>query len=222
MDEVIKINNVSKCFNGISILNNINLNIKKGTTIGFIGANGSGKSVLFKLICGLIQPDCGEIYIRGEQLGRKIDFPDNVGIVINKPGYINIYTGFQNLKFLAGIKNKIDDNKIKNTMELVGLDINNKTKVKHYSLGMKQKLGIAQAIMEDQDIIILDEPFNALDFKTTHDIKQLIKSLKTKGNTILLTSHNNNDIEELCDEVYIIIDNEIKKLTAEIRSLYFK
>ena len=222
MDEIIKINNVSKCFNGVSVLNNINLNIKKGKTIGFIGANGSGKSVIFKLICGLLQPDCGEIYIRGEQLGKKFDFPDNTGIVIKKPGYINVYTGFQNLKFLAGIKNKIDDNKIKSTMELVGLDINNKTKVKHYSLGMKQKLGIAQAIMEDQDIIILDEPFNALDFKTSNDIRKLIKSLKNKGNTILLTSHNNNDIEELCDEIYIIIDNEVKKLTDEIRSFYFK
>lgn len=222
MDEIIKIKNVSKRFNSVCVLENINLSIEKGKTIGFIGENGSGKSVIFKLICGLLKPDCGEIYIRGDKLGEKFDFPDDVGIVINKPGYMDLYTGFQNLKFLAGIKNEIDDDKIKSTMELVGLDINNKTKVKNYSLGMKQKLGIAQAIMEDQDIIILDEPFNALDFKTSNDIRKLIKSLKNKGNTILLTSHNHNDIEELCDEIYIIMNNEVKKLTDDIKSIYFQ
>lgn len=221
MNEIIKINKVSKSFNGVNILNDVSLNIKKGSTIGIIGENGSGKSVIFKLICGFLKPDCGEIYIRGEKLGGKIDFPDNVGAMINKPGYIDMYTGFKNLKFLAGIKNKIDDAKIKSTMELVGLDANNKTKVKHYSLGMKQKLGIAQAIMEDQDLIILDEPFNALDFKTNKDIKKLIKLLQDKGNTILLTSHNHNDIEELCDEIYIILNGNIEKLTDNIKNMYF-
>jgi len=221
VNEIIKINKVSKSFNGVNILNDVSLNIKKGSTIGIIGENGSGKSVIFKLICGFLKPDCGEIYIRGEKLGGKIDFPDNVGAMINKPGYIDMYTGFKNLKFLAGIKNKIDDAKIKSTMELVGLDANNKTKVKHYSLGMKQKLGIAQAIMEDQDLIILDEPFNALDFKTNKDIKKLIKLLQDKGNTILLTSHNHNDIEELCDEIYIILNGNIEKLTDNIKNMYF-
>lgn len=222
MNEIIKVNKVSKAFNGVNILDDISLNIKKGSTIGIIGENGSGKSVIFKLICGFIKPDCGEIYIRGEKLGDKFDFPDNVGAMINKPGYIDMYTGFKNLKFLAGIKNIIDDGKIKSTMELVGLDANNKTKVKNYSLGMKQKLGIAQAIMEDQDIIILDEPFSALDFKTNKDIKQLIKSLKIKENTILLTSHNHNDIEELCDEIYIILNGKIEKLTDNIKNMYFE
>lgn len=221
MDEVIKINKVSKSFNEINILNDISLNIRKGSTIGIVGGNGSGKSVFFQLICGLLKPDCGEIYVRGEQLGKQIDFPDNVGVIINKPGYIDIYNGFKNLKFLAGIKNNINDVKIKKTMELVGLDPNNKTKVKHYSLGMKQKLGIAQAIMEDQDIIILDEPFNALDFKTNKEIKQLIKILQGKGNTILLTSHNHNDIEELCNETYIILNGKIEKLTDDIKNEYF-
>lgn len=222
MNEIIKVNKVSKAFNGVNILDDISLNIKKGSTIGIIGENGSGKSVIFKLICGFLKPDCGEIYIRGEKIGKKFDFPDNVGAMINKPGYIDMYTGFKNLKFLAGIKNIIDDGKIKSTMELVGLDANNKTKVKNYSLGMKQKLGIAQAIMEDQDIIILDEPFSALDFKTNKDIKQLIKLLKIKGNTILLTSHNHSDIEELCDEIYIILNGKIEKLTNNIKNMYFE
>jgi len=222
LNEIIKVNKVSKAFNGVNILDDISLNIKKGSTIGIIGENGSGKSVIFKLICGFLKPDCGEIYIRGEKIGKKFDFPDNVGAMINKPGYIDMYTGFKNLKFLAGIKNIIDDGKIKSTMELVGLDANNKTKVKNYSLGMKQKLGIAQAIMEDQDIIILDEPFSALDFKTNKDIKQLIKLLKIKGNTILLTSHNHSDIEELCDEIYIILNGKIEKLTNNIKNMYFE
>lgn len=221
MEEIIKIHKVTKSFNGVSILDDVNLNVKKGSTIGIIGENGSGKSVIFKLICGLVKPECGEVYIRGEKLGSKFDFPDNVGVVINNPGYIDMYTGFNNLKFLANIKNNIDDNKIKSTMELVGLEPSNKTKVKDYSLGMKQKLGIAQAIMEEQDIIVLDEPFNALDFKTNKDIKQLIKVLQDKGNTILLTSHNQNDIEELCDEVYIILNKKIEKLNDDIKNKYF-
>ncbi|KYH30546.1 putative ABC transporter ATP-binding protein YxlF [Clostridium tepidiprofundi DSM 19306] len=222
MEEIIKINKVSKSFNGMEILKDISLSINKGSTVGIIGENGSGKSVIFKLICGFVKPDSGEIYIRGEKLGEKFDFPDNVGALINKPGYIDMYTGFKNLKFLAGIRNKIDDDKIKSTMKLVGLDSNNRTKVKHYSLGMKQKLGIAQAIMEDQDIIILDEPFNALDFRTNNDIKKLIKRLKDKGNTILLTSHNHSDIEELCDEIYIIYNGKIEKLTDDIKKKYFE
>lgn len=221
MDEIIKVNKVSKSFNGVNILDDISLNIKKGSTIGIIGENGSGKSVIFKLICGFIKPDCGEIYIRGEKIGKNFDFPDNVGAVINNPGYIDMYTGFDNLKFLAGIKNNINDNKIRSTLELVGLDPTNKTKVKNYSLGMKQKLGIAQAIMEDQDIIILDEPFNALDFKTNKDIKDLLKKLQDKENTMLLTSHNHNDIEELCDETYILLNRKIVKLTEDIKNKYF-
>lgn len=215
-------NNIFKSFDNLSVLEEANLTIEKGRTVGIIGENGSGKSVIFKLICGLLKPDCGEIYIRGEKLGEKFDFPNNVGVMINKPGYIGMYTGFKNLKFLASIKNKIDDSKIKDTLELVGLDPSSKMKMKHYSLGMKQKVGIAQAIMENQDIIILDEPFNALDFKTKKDIKELIKQMQYKENTILLTSHNHEDIEELCDEVYIIINRKIEKLTEDIKDNYFK
>lgn len=216
----IKLENVSKSYNGVTILNNINLEIKKGETIGVIGSNGSGKSVLFKVICGFISPDNGATYIRGLKLGDNIDFPEDVGVFINEPGYISIFNGFKNLKFLADINNKIDDKKIKMTMEKVGLNPNNKAKVQDYSLGMKQKLGIAQAIMEDQDIIVLDEPFNALDYKTYDDIKNIIKSLKDEGRTILLTSHNFEDIEQLCDSIYIIEEGELKPATPEIINRY--
>lgn len=222
MNNFIELINVSKSFNKRNIFNNVNLRIEKGSTIGIIGANGSGKSVLFQLICGFLKVDNGEIYIRGKKLGKDFDFPKDVGILINTPGYIDIYSGFKNLKFLAGINNKIDDKKIISTLEIVGLNPEDKTKVKDYSMGMKQKLGIAQAIMEDQDIIILDEPFNALDFKTYNDIKKLILNLKDKGNTILLTSHNYDDIEELCDKIYVIVDSSIQELSEEVKNYYKK
>lgn len=222
MNVAIKLENVSKSYNGITILNNINLEINKGKTVGIIGSNGSGKSVLFKTICGFVSPDKGSTFIRGLKLGEKIDFPENVGVFINEPGYISIFNGFQNLKFLADINNKIDDKKIKQTMEKVGLNPNNKAKVQDYSLGMKQKLGIAQAIMEDQDILVLDEPFNALDYKTYEDIKNIIKSLKDEGRTILLTSHNFEDIEQLCDSVYLIEEGRLELVTPEIIDRYRK
>lgn len=222
LNTVIKLENITKSYNGITILDNINLEIEKGKTIGIIGANGSGKSVLFKMICGFIYPDEGSTYIRGLELGESIDFPENVGVFINEPGYINIYNGFQNLKFLADINNKISVNQIKDTMKKVGLDPENKTKVKDYSLGMKQKLGIAQAIMEDQDILVLDEPFNALDYKTYEYMKDIIKSLKDDGLTILLTSHKFDDIEQLCDSIYIIEDGRLSLVTPEVINRYKK
>ena len=220
MSVVIKLENINKSYKGIKVLNNINLEINSGKTIGIIGANGSGKSVLFKTICGFIAPDTGDVYIRGLKLGDKIDFPEDVGIFINEPGYMSLFTGFMNLKFLADINKKIDINKIRSTMIKVGLDPDNDVKVKDYSLGMKQKLGIAQAIMEEQDILILDEPFNALDYKTYYDIKSIIKSLKDEGKTILLTSHNFNDIDQLCDDIYIINNGELSLATDEIIDKY--
>ena len=220
MSVVIKLENINKSYKGIKVLNNINLEINSGKTIGIIGANGSGKSVLFKTICGFIAPDTGDVYIRGLKLGDKIDFPEDVGIFINEPGYMSLFTGFMNLKFLADINKKIDINKIRSTMIKVGLDPDNDVRVKDYSLGMKQKLGIAQAIMEEQDILILDEPFNALDYKTYDDIKNIIKSLQDEGKTILLTSHNFNDIDQLCDDIYIINNGELSLATDEIIDKY--
>ena len=200
METVIKLDRISKEYDGINILNNINLDIKKGSTVGIVGANGSGKSVLFKLICGFTSLDSGQVYIRNEKLGDKVDFPKNVGVFINEPGYISMYSGLDNLKFLAGINNKISN----------------------YSLGMKQKLGIAQAIMEDQDILILDEPFNALDYKTYQDIKEIIKELQKEGRTILLTSHNFEDIEQLCDNIYVIDNGNLKIIDEESINIYKK
>lgn len=216
------VNNVSKSFNQQQLLKDVQLTVEKGQTVGIVGSNGSGKSVLFKIISGFTAPDFGEVYIRGLKLGKDIDFPERVGVFINSPGFIDLYTGIQNLQFLADINGKIDEHQIRKTMELVGLNPDNKTKVKDYSLGMKQKLGIAQALMENQDIIILDEPFNALDYKTYNDTKELIKKLKEEQKTILMTSHNYEDIEELCDVTYVIVDGRLTDLTQEAKEKYFR
>ena len=166
MSSYIEVKNVSKSFSGRAILQNISLPVEQGTTVGLVGANGSGKSVLFKIICGFEKPDQGSVYVRGRQIGKNgRDFPADMGVFINSPGFIGIYSGFQNLKFLADIQGKIGEKEIRQTMTKVGLDPDNKAKVDNYSLGMKQKLGLAQAIMEGQDILILDEPFNVLDYK---------------------------------------------------------
>lgn len=222
MSNIIKLNNVNKSFKGYPVLNDVNLEIEQGKTIGIIGANGSGKSVLFKLIAGFIKPDSGEIFIRGKKIGNSFDFPENTGVLINEPGYISVYSGFKNLQFLAKINNKINDEKIRDTMLAVGLDPTNTSKVGTYSMGMKKKLGIAQAIMEDQNIIILDEPFNALDFKSYKNILDIIRNEQLKGHTILLTSHNQADIEELCDESYIILDTKLQKITEKLKKEYLQ
>lgn len=221
MENIIEIKNVTKVFRKTTVLKSIDLDIKKGETIGIVGSNGSGKSVLFKLICGFETCSDGNIYVRGKKIGEEFDFPENVGALINTPGYIDYYSGLENLKLLAGINNKIDNQTIEKTMELVGLDPNNEKKVKQYSMGMKQKLGIAQAIMEEQDIIILDEPFNALDFKSNREIKNLLLRLKESGKTLLLTSHNHSDIEEICDSIYVLLDGQLHKFTEELRRDYF-
>ena len=218
----IRVEGVSKSFQDIKVLSGVNLEINKGSTVGIVGANGSGKSVLFKVICGFTAPDQGRVYVRGKQIGKDIDFPENVGVFINAPGYIGLYSGFKNLKFLADINRKIGNAEIKAAMKLVGLDPELKTKVANYSLGMKQKLGIAQAIMEGQDILVLDEPFNALDYQTYNDMKEIVLRLKAENKTMMLTSHNYEDLESLCDELYIIQGGHLEPLTEERKELYFR
>ena len=219
---VIELINVEKAFRRKEIYKEVNLTVKEGECVGFIGENGVGKSVLFKIISGIEPVTQGAVLIRGEQLGIKMDFPRDMGILINSPGYIEYYTGFKNLQMLAEIQNKISKEDIKTTMKLVGLNPNDKTVVKNYSVGMKQKLGIAQAIMENQDIIILDEPFNALDFKTNREIINLLRKLKEERKTILLTSHQHEYLERLCDKLYYISNKTIVLLDDEIRSKYFE
>lgn len=198
---LINIKNVSKSFKGNQLFDNASAQFDKGKIYGIIGHNGSGKSVLFKMICGFIRPDSGEIIIDEEYRDKRSDFPNNFGIIIDRPGYIGGITGFENLKRLAVIKQLVTDQEIRHTMSLVGLHPDTQQKVKNYSLGMKQKLALAQAIMEHQEVLILDEPFNALDIDSLNIIRQLLLEFKKEGKTIILTSHNQEDINLLCDHV---------------------
>ena len=215
MSTIIKIDKVSKAFLRRVILNDVSLSVEAGHTVGIVGSNGSGKSVLFQIICGFLVPDSGIVSVRDQALGNSRDFPENMGVLINSPGFISLDTGLQNLRYLAGIRGVIGDQEIRDAMKKVGLDPEDRTKVEHYSLGMKQKLGLAQAIMEGQDILVLDEPFNALDYKTYNDVKEIIRTLHAEGKTILMTSHNYEDIETLCDEIYAIEDGQLGTLPAD-------
>lgn len=222
MSTIIELGRVSKAFARRTILNDVTLTIEAGHSVGIVGSNGSGKSVLFQIICGFLTPDSGTVRVRGNVLGGSRDFPENMGVLINSPGFISLDTGLQNLRYLAGIRGMIGEREIRSAMKKVGLDPDDRTRVEHYSLGMKQKLGLAQAIMEGQDILILDEPFNALDYKTYNDVKEIIRTLQAEGKTILMTSHNYEDIETLCDEVYVLEDGKLGILPADEMKCRFR
>ncbi len=202
MKNTIEIINGGKSFRKNEVFSNVNIKIKKGSAVGVVGHNGSGKSVLFKVICGFIPLTYGEVFVDGKKLGEEIDIPRNVGIIIETPGFLPYLTGFQNLHQLATIRGVIGKERIKEVMGLVGLDAESTIKVSGYSLGMRQRLAIAQAIMEKPDILILDEPFNGLDKEGLTSIRNLILDIKRKGVTILLASHHPLDIELICDEIY--------------------
>ncbi|MBS6105596.1 MULTISPECIES: ATP-binding cassette domain-containing protein [Anaerococcus] len=212
----VEIKNISKSFGDHIIFDDVSLSIDQGQCVGFIGENGVGKSVLFKMIAGLVEVDKGQIYVKDQLVGRNENFPTNIGFFVNQPSFVDIFDGFENLKLLAEIKNSIDDKKIRDTMIAVGLDPDNKTKFKSYSTGMKQKLAIAQAIMEDQDLVLLDEPFNALDTKSNLEIINVINKLKEEDKTIFLTSHQEEYLRKLCNEIYLVNDNKIKRIDNKI------
>lgn len=209
MTDYIELKNVNKTINGNNVLNNISLNLQKGKIYGFKGKNGSGKTMLFRAICGFINTE-GTIIVNGKEIGKNGVYPENVGVLLENPGFLSNYSGFKNLKYLADINKKVDSDKIIKTMKEVGLNPSEKKAYKKYSLGMKQKLGIAQAIMEDQDIIILDEPCNALDEESVKKINILINKLKEEGKIILISSHNKDELESICDEIYTIDCGTIK------------
>ena len=199
---MIKVDNLRKTFGEEEVLKGISCEFAKGKMHAVIGNNGSGKSVFFKCICGFIRPTQGHIYVNGKVIGKDIDFPDSIGVIIERPGFIPQMSGFKNLHMLARIRKKITDHQIREMILKVGLDPLSKKPVGKYSLGMKQRLGIAQAIMEDPELIILDEPFNGLDKNGVQEIRSLLMDLKGAGKTIFLTSHNSEDIRVLADEVW--------------------
>lgn len=201
MENIITLENVSKSYKSGKILDDVSISFEKGKCYGIIGRNGCGKSVLLKLIAGFAYPDNGKITARGKTLKKDIDFIENAGVIINSPEFINSMSGLNNLLYLAEIKKKINKEKIIEVLKNLGLEGAMKKRVSTYSLGMKQRLRLAQAIMEDPDILILDEPMNALDNDGVSEIRNLLLSLKNEGKTILLTSHNTEDIDVLCDTV---------------------
>lgn len=211
-EAMISIENLNKQFKNQLVLNNINVKFSNGHIYGIIGRNGSGKTVLLKCICGFLKPTTGVISVNHKIVGKDIDFPENLGFIIETPGFLLNYSGYKNLKYLASIRKKIDGNEIKESMSLVGLDSADKKHVGKYSLGMRQPLGIAQAIMEKPDILVLDEPMNALDKNGVEEMRRLFLKMKSEGKLILLTSHNREDIEILCDEVYEMEEGILNKL----------
>lgn len=198
---IIEVKNVSLRIGKTDILKSVNISFEKGKIHGLIGRNGSGKTMLLKCICGFVRPTDGEITVDGKRIGKDCDFPDSVGIIIETPGFIPYYSGYKNLKLLADLNKKINGNEIKKSMEQVGLDPNLKRHVRKYSLGMRQRLGLAQAIMENPEILILDEPMNGLDKDGVEDIREYLKSYRDQGKTIIIASHSAEDIEILCDTV---------------------
>lgn len=202
MEPYIEITHITKKFGEETVLHDIDVVMERGKTYGFSGNNGSGKTVLMKCICGFLPVTSGTIKVGGKRIGIEIDFPESIGVIIETPGFLPNLTGLQNLKILAGLKNQISEKEIRKAIKSAGLDSDLKKAVSQYSLGMRRCLGIAQAIMENPEFLILDEPFNGLDKHGVLDIRSLLLELKEKGKTIILASHNSEDIRILCDQVY--------------------
>lgn len=197
----IEIDNLKMTFGKDEVLKGITHSFEKGKVHGIVGNNGSGKTVMMKCICGFLKPTSGTVKVNGKVIGGQADFPKSLGLIIEAPGFLPHLSGFRNLSILASVNKKIDKSRIKETIRLVGLDPDMKKPVGKYSLGMRQRLGIAQAIMEDPELLILDEPFNGLDKNGVAEMRELVKSLAEKGKTIILSSHNPADIDALCDTV---------------------
>lgn len=205
----IEMNQVGKKFKETWVLQDITLSFDSGKIYGLVGRNGSGKTMIMKLIAGMATPTTGTITVEGKRLGTDIDIPDSLGAIIEVPGFLGDMSGWRNLKYLASLRNAIDDEAIRRAMQLVGLDPNDKKRVGKYSLGMRQRLGIAQAIMEKPHILLLDEPMNGLDNQGVEDVRQLLRQFREQGMTIVLASHHREDIDALCDEVYMLNEGKL-------------
>lgn len=212
IDMKIEIKNYTKKIKGIRVLDGIDLSLKSGNIYGLKGVNGSGKTMLMRAVCGLILPTSGQVWIDGKELGKDISFPESVGLLLENPSFISNYTGFKNLKMIADLKGKIDDEAIREALSLVGLEPDDKRTFKKYSLGMKQKLGIACAIMENPDLILLDEPTNALDEKGVAMVRDILVNRRNQGALILLACHDKEQLEFLSDEIIEIYEGKIVHL----------
>ena len=212
MENVIEVNQVTKSFGNATVLKEVSVSFEKGKIHGLIGRNGSGKTMLMKCICGFVPVTSGTITVNGKIIGKDVDVTDNLGEIIETPGFLYNYSCYNNLKFLASINKKIDKQAIKDSIELVGLDPNSKKHVGKYSLGMRQRLGLAQAIMENPEILLLDEPMNGLDKHGVEEMRELFKKLVHEGKTIIMANHSAEDIEMLCDTVCEMDLGELTKV----------
>lgn len=209
MGTVVRLEHYTKNFKKVTVLDDINLTLESGKVIGLKGKNGSGKTMLMRAISGLILPTSGKVFINDKELGKQISFPPSIGLLIENPSFIANYTGFKNLKILASIQNKISDEEIREVIRKVGLKPDDPRTFKKYSLGMKQRLGIAAAIMEKPDIVILDEPINALDEAGAGLIKGILDELKANGSLIIIACHDTEELNYLSDEVYEIYEGQL-------------
>lgn len=208
MSEIV-VNEVSKSIYGVPIINSVSMTLVSGNVYGFQGINGSGKTMLMRLICGLIYPTKGEIVIDGKRLGKEITFPQSVGLLLENPAFLDSYTGFENLEMLASIKNIITREEIYEAITSVGLDPLDKRKYKKFSLGMKQRLGIAAAIMEKPDILILDEPTNSLDSSGVSLVKTILAKERERGAIIILACHDLPVLQDVSDEIFLLEQGKI-------------
>lgn len=205
---------VTKKYGANTILSNLNLSLSSGNIYGIVGRNGSGKTMLLKCICGFVTPTFGIVKIsyNGKALSKDKNMNTNMGIIIENPGFLKEYNGYQNLKLLSIVQGGIENQEIVDTMRLVGLDPKSKKKVGKYSMGMRQKLGIAQALLGDPNILLLDEPMNGLDEDSVKMLRELLLALKVQDKLIVLASHSKEDIEILCDEVFLMQSGKIEKI----------
>ena len=208
---MIQIENLCKQYDTAIVLDHITLTFESGHIYGLIGRNGSGKTMLLKHLLGLVHPTSGRILFDGKELGKDLEMPDSVGAIIENPGFLPEYTGLYNLELLAMIRGKIGKKECREAMKLVGLDPDSSKKVRAYSLGMKQRLGIAQALMEDPDMLFLDEPLSGLDDEGVEEMRQVLLREKERGKLLVIASHNKEDIEILCDEVYRFNHGKVRK-----------
>ncbi len=208
----IRVSHVTKRFGEDVILKDVSMELAEGRVYGIVGNNGSGKTVLMKCICGFLLASAGTVEVFGQRIGKDVDFPESLGVIIETPGFLTNLTGRKNLEILAGMRRRISQADVRLVLRRVGLDPDMKKPVAKYSLGMRQRLGIAQAIMEDPKLLILDEPFNGLDRHGAAEIRKLLLELKEQRKTILLASHNEEDIRVLCDEVYEMDGGVLQKI----------
>ena len=212
---MIAIQLLSKTYGKQMVLTDITLTLNAGTIYGLVGVNGSGKTTLMRCMCGFSKPSAGSVVFDGKIIGKDLDFPPRTGIIIESPGFLPNYSGLRNLEILAAVSGTVTKARMLEVITLVGLDPSDKKPVGKYSLGMRQRLGIAQAIMEDPDNLILDEPFNGLDSQGIKDVHSLLSRLKAQGKCILLASHSAYDIVQACDQVFELRDGRLTETPVE-------